>query len=201
MAEPGFWQRLLGLGRDRDGENALLERQALQLAPAGTEALQPAPRRRPLAHPPLLLLQEQVAGKLLHGWLQNRHQTLFPLALNLRNMPPAHRALLVRAMAAGVAMTGQDGATRLLPTIGGDAEDAALLQQDAGPLPPLLDELREARLGAHAYAATLLLVGTAPTALGQAWLDYLSARFALPVETTADLQRRSGRRRLRPAAR
>ncbi|MFC7553402.1 hypothetical protein ACFQU7_15825 [Pseudoroseomonas wenyumeiae] len=65
-------------------------------------------------------------------------------------------------------------------------------------LPALLAELRQAGLGAHAYTLALLVGGDA---VGRAWQDYLAACFALPADVTSDLQRRSGRRRLRPAAR
>jgi len=203
-ASPGFLQRLLGRGRDRDGESTLLERQALQLDAA--PPMEPAPRRRPLAHPPQRLLQEQVAAKLLHAWMQNRHQTLFPLALNLRNLPPPHRLLLVRGLAASSAMAGTATAplATLLPGIGGEApEQAALAEALRAPTPlaPLLAELRDAGLGAHAYTAALLAIGPAAPAIGQAWLDYLAACFALPAETTTDLRRRSGQRRVRPRAR
>jgi hypothetical protein len=200
---PGLLQRLLGNGRGRDGEGTLLERRALQMDAA--PASEPT-RRRPLAHPPQRLLQEQVAGKLLHAWMQNRHQTLFPLALNLRNLPPPHRQLLVQAMAASSAMAGTAPAALggLLPGIGGEApEHDSLVRalQAPPPLPPLLGALRDAGLGAHAYTVALLAIGPAAPPAGQAWLDYLAACFALPAETTTDLQRRSGRRRVRPPAR
>lgn len=197
---PGLLQRLLGGGRDRDGENSLLERQALQLD-AGP-VLEPA-RRRPLAHPPQRLLEEQVAGKLLHAWLQNRHQTLFPLALNLRNLAPPHRLLLARFMAASSAMAGTDaaGLGALLAGIGGEAAEQRALAEPHAALPPLLAELREAALGAHAYTVALLAIGPAAPPAGQAWLDYLAACFALPAETTTDLRRRSGQGRVRRPAR
>lgn len=197
--------RLFGQEQERDGESQLLERQALGLPPEVTvpEPAVEATRRAPLPSPQRLL-QEQVATKLLHAWLQNRHQTLFPLALNLQSLEPAQRWLLLRAMVATASMTGTapEALPPLLPSIGGgEAERAALEEAWSAPmsLPALLAELRQAALGAHAYTLALLVAGQDP--VGRAWQDYLAASFALPADVTSDLQRRSGRRRLRPAAR
>jgi uncharacterized membrane protein YebE (DUF533 family) len=199
--------RLFGRGQERDGESTLLERQALNL-PAGVAVAPPEARPEPPPHAPampaLRVLQEQVAAKLLHAWLQNRHQTLFPLALNLRSLEPAQRALLLRAMVATAAMTGADAAAlpALLPSIGGGEAEQAMLAEagrEAPDLPGLLAALRQASLGAHAYTLALLAAGQDAT--GRAWQDYLAACFALPADVTSDLQRRSGRRRIRPAAR
>ncbi|MCG7360760.1 hypothetical protein MHZ93_05790 [Roseomonas sp. ACRSG] len=197
--------RLFGREQERDGESQLLERQALGLPPEVTvpEPAPEAPRRPPMPSPQRLL-QEQVATKLLHAWLQNRHQTLFPLALNLQSLEPAQRWLLLRAMVATASMTGTgpEALPPLLPSIGGgEAECAALEEAWNSPmsLPALLAELRQAALGAHAYTLALLVAGQDP--VGRAWQDYLAASFALPADVTSDLQRRSGRRRLRPAAR
>jgi uncharacterized membrane protein YebE (DUF533 family) len=191
--------RLFGLDQDRDGESDLLSKQALELAPVPSAA----PRRRPLAHPPQRQLQEEVAAKMLHAWLQNRHQTLFPLALNLRNLEPEQRLLLVQAMAASATMAGGNEASLagLLPSIGGDAAERAALAEAVRappPLPGLLQALQRAGIGAHAY--TVALLASQGGRAGQAWLDYLAAFFALPAEVTRDLQRRSGRR-FRPGAR
>ena len=135
---------------------------------------------------------------MLHAWLQNRHQTLFPLALNLRNLPGAQRDLLVQSMVASAAMAGGSTAPleSLLPRLGGDAEAAGTLAAALAQPPsvaPLLQALHRAGLGAHAYHVALL-VGSGGGRLGQAWLDYLAACFELPVQVTRDLQRRSGRR-------
>ncbi|PWC27644.1 hypothetical protein [Teichococcus aestuarii] len=187
------------LGLAADGRSELMERQALEL-PATLSAA-PAPGAmppRPLPPPPQLLLQEQVAAKLLHGWLQNRHQTLFPLALNVNNLPPAHRMLLVRCMQATAAMTGAPPPLEALAAIGGGTAEKAALDEALPPLPLLLESVRREELGAHAYTAALLSAADGPA--GQAWLDYLAAAFALPATVTADLRRR-GRRRLRPRTR
>ncbi|MCI0757010.1 DUF533 domain-containing protein [Teichococcus vastitatis] len=195
----------------RDGDSQALAEQALEMpadlaVAARAEAAAGAAQRRGAAPPPpYRVLQEAVAAKLLHAWLQNRHQTLFPLALNLRNLKPEVRALLVELLAAGARMASleEDGvsqrASAVLATMGGGAEEAALLDralQQPQPLPGLLDGARDAGLGAHAYAAALLLAGRSGR-LERAWTDYLAARFALPAELVLDLERRSGGRRIR----
>jgi uncharacterized membrane protein YebE (DUF533 family) len=197
--------RLFGQEQDRDGGSQLMERQALGLPPEVTvpEPATAVPDQPPVQPPPRQL-QEQLATKLLHAWLQNRHQTLFPLALNLQSLEPAQRWLLLRAMVATASMTGTgpEALPPLLPSIGGgEAERAALEEAWSTPmsLPAVLAELRQAALGAHAYTLALLVAGH--DAVGRAWQDYLAACFALPADVTSDLQRRSGRRRLRPAAR
>lgn len=189
--------RWLGFGAD--GRSELLERQALEL-PASPPAapVSGAMPPRPLPAPPQGLLQEQVAAKLLHGWLQNRHQTLFPLALNLGNLPPGQRILLARCMQATAAMTGAPAPVEALAAVGGGAAERAVLAEAPSPLPLLLASLRQEGLGAHAYTAALLSVAEGRP--GQAWLDYLAALFGLPATVTADLRRR-GRRRLRPRPR
>jgi uncharacterized membrane protein YebE (DUF533 family) len=49
---------------------------------------------------------EALAVKVLDGWLQNRHQTLFPLTLNLRSLDASGRELLVHMMAAAAEADG-----------------------------------------------------------------------------------------------
>lgn len=197
------WRLLQWLGLAADGRSPLMERQALELpaSPSAAPSAGPASGAmppRPLPPPPQRLLQEQVAAKLLHGWLQNRHQTLFPLALNLGNLPPAHGALLARCMQATAAMTGAPPPLEALAAAGGGVAEKAALAEPAPALPVLLASLRQEGLGAHAYTAALLSAADGPS--GQAWLDYLAAAFALPATVTADLRRR-GRRRLRPRIR
>ncbi|PHK93952.1 hypothetical protein CR162_16150 [Pseudoroseomonas rhizosphaerae] len=195
------WRLLRWLGLNADGRSELLERQALALPATPPPAPPPPPGAAPPRPPPPTpqrLLQEQVATKLLHGWLQNRHQTLFPLALNLGNLPPPHRLLLARCMQATAAMTGAPPPAEALAAIGGGAAERAALAEAPPPLPELLSALQREGLGAHAYSAALL--SAAEARVGQAWLDYLAAAFALPPSVTADLRRRGGRR-LRPRSR
>jgi len=196
-------RRLLQIfGLVQDGRSELMERQALGLGatPTGPEAPAIAPQippRRVRPAPSQRVLQEQVASKLLHGWLQNRHQTLFPLALNLRNLPPPRRLLLARWMAATAAMTGAAPPDAALVSVGGGDAEKAALAEAVSPLPGLLLDIRQAELGPHAYTAALL--AAAPGRVGQAWLDYLAAALGLPLDVISDLRRRGGRRLSRAA--
>ncbi|GGC56618.1 hypothetical protein GCM10011504_38730 [Siccirubricoccus deserti] len=141
---------------------------------------------------------EALAVKVLHGWLQNRHQTLFPLTLNLRSLDASGRELLVHMMAtAAEADGGVDAKERerieraLAATGAGEAERRLLPQamRQPRPLGQLLREAQEAHLGAHAYAASLLALDQR-SRVNQAWLDYLAARLGLPAEVTNSLNRR-----------
>jgi hypothetical protein len=188
------------LGRFRDGSSALLERQAVGLAdaavPAGPPA-SPAGVGRPAPAAPHQLIREQIAGKVLHGWLQNRHQTLFPLAVNLRNLPPEHRLLVARCMAASAAMTGAPPPRAAVLALGGGAAEQAALGE-TGDLPGLLAALRAGHLGPYAFSASAAALQGGRAAA--AWLDFLAAALDLPAEIAADLRRRGGAR-LRPRSR
>src|SRR5436305_9522786 len=63
-------------------------------------------RERPLAGPQAIA-EESLAQKVLHAWLQNRHQTLYPLALNFRSLRPEEAGLVVHAMAAAITVDGR----------------------------------------------------------------------------------------------
>ncbi|WP_131829564.1 hypothetical protein [Teichococcus deserti] len=197
--------RLLTAGGQPDSAAALLERQAREepSVPPEPSAAEGAARRRVLAQPPKQVLQDQMAAKLLHAWLQNRHQTLFPLSLNLRNLPPAQRHLLIHSLVASARMTGiaATALPPLLPAIGGQNE-AETLQAALGhpcPLADLLEALREQELGAYAYTLALLVGSAGRGGLVEAWLNYLAFFFALPAEVLADLRRRGGWRRITPS--
>src|SRR4051794_41770553 len=63
-------------------------------------------RERPLARP-RAIVEESLAQKVLHAWLQNRHQTLYPLALNFRSLRPEEVGLVVHGMAAAITADGR----------------------------------------------------------------------------------------------
>jgi uncharacterized membrane protein YebE (DUF533 family) len=189
-----FFARLLGSGRNRDGQFHALQEDALAEAPAPG----PPNRRHRLGHEAGRIVQEALAAKVLGAWLQNRHQTLFPLTLNLGTLDAAGRALLVRMMVAaadadgGIDQAEQDRIAAALDAIGGGEAERRLLAEAIGapvPLGTLLRQVQEARLGPHGYAASLLALDRR-SRVNQAWLDYLAARLALPAEVTASLGRR-----------
>ena len=191
-------KRLIGAARNRDGQAEALEPEPEAMAAAAAGAAGPAQRSR-LATRPEAILQEGLAAKVLHGWLGNRQQTLYPLVLNLRNLGERERALLAEIMAATLAAgrtppsEGRgEAARRTLARLGaGEGEarrrDAAL--ERPRPVRDLLADIQGAGIGPHAYAASLLAADAREPA-SRAWLGYLAARFALPPEVVVSLDRR-----------
>lgn len=187
-----------------DGTAAMLEQAATGIPPTLLDAATLAVpantgrRGRALATGEQALV-DGAAAKVLHGWLQNRHQTLFPLAVNLRTMPTQDARTLMRWMAAA-ALTG--GAPRPERARGwlagvGAPPDALSALDDAFAHPPPLHEalagVVQARLSAYAYVAAIVALephdpATAP------FLDYAATRLALPAQVV-----RSANRRYRPA--
>jgi uncharacterized membrane protein YebE (DUF533 family) len=190
-------KRLIGAARNRDGRADALEPQALEREAAAAAAPAPAQRLR-LATRPEAILQESLATKVLHGWLGNRQQTLYPLVLNLRNLNGHERALLAEVTAATVtagrappAERGQ-AALQALARLGAGEEEArrfAAALDRPRPVQDMLAEVQDAGLGPHGYAASLLAADTREPA-SRAWLGYLAARFALPPEVVVSLDRR-----------
>jgi hypothetical protein len=190
-------KRLIGAARNRDGTAHALEPQVLEQEAAAPVSPAPVQRLR-LAARPEAILQESLATKVMHGWLGNRQQTLYPLVLNLRNLGGHERALLAEAMAATVAagrapLTERgEAAKQALARLGAGEEEArrfAAALDRPRPVHDLLAELQDAGLGPHGYAASLLAADTREPA-SRAWLGYLAARFALPPEVVVSLDRR-----------
>jgi uncharacterized membrane protein YebE (DUF533 family) len=190
-------KRLIGAARNRDGRAPALEPEALA-RDAAAAAPPPAPRSRLAARPEAILL-ESLAGKVMHGWLGNRQQTLYPLVLNLRNLSGQERALLAEVMAATV-LAGRgapqaergEAAKQALARLGAGEEEAqrfAAALDRPRPVNDVLAEIQDAGLGPHGYAASLLAADTREP-VSRAWLGYLAARFALPPEVVAGLNRR-----------
>jgi len=194
-------KRLIGASRNRDGRAEALEPRALEQEAAAANPPPPpaAAQRLRLAARPEAILRESLATKVMHGWLGNRQQTLYPLALNLRNLGGPQRALLAEAMAAALA-AGRgaptpervEGARAGLARLGAGEEEARRLADALDrprPTHELLAEIQDAGLGPHAYAASLLAADAREPA-SRAWLGYLAARFALPPEVVSGLNRR-----------
>jgi hypothetical protein len=201
--------RLFAIPVQRDGQAELLERQALgvdgDLSPPHPAALPtPAERQHGGAVAPRRMLDDAIASKTLDAWLQNRQQTLFPLTLNFRIIDPKARGLLVSiaaasALAGGAVPTAveRERLSQELTAAGAGEAEQALLQAELDrpvALPPLLLALQGARLGAHAYAASLLALDRR-VETSRAWLGYLAARLDLPPEIILGLHRRRRWRR------
>ncbi|QDJ07962.1 Hypothetical protein HVPorG_00457 [Roseomonas mucosa] len=161
----------------------------------------PAGRRQRALPAPETLLHEAVAQKLLHGWLQNRQQTLFPLSLSLRGLPEAQLALLAGIMAvsmlAGLRPPDEErgespGWVQRLALLRGDEALPARIEAALHQPPPLSQVLREAQaagLAAHAYVAALV-VSDPRDETGRLFLDYLATRLALPPAMVRGAERR-----------
>lgn len=190
-------KRLIGAARNRDGQAEALEPEPEAMA-AAAGAAGPAQRSR-LATRPEAILRESLAAKVLHGWLGNRQQTLYPLVLNLRNLGGRERALLAEIMAAtlaaGRAPPTEDRGRAVRQTLARlGADDGETRRFDAAldrprPARDLFAEIQDAGIGPHAYAASLLAADAREPA-SRAWLGYLAARFALPPEVVVSLDRR-----------
>ena len=161
-------------------------------APASSASRQ----RSRLPADPRVLILASLGQKVLHGWSQNRQQTLFPLTVNLRTLAPDARDLILRAMAAAMTAvappTPREPIQAWLASVG--AAEADLARLDAAlatpePLAPLLDALLAAHLGPYAYAVSLATTDRHSPA-GPLYLEYLAARLAVPANIVKSVNRR-----------
>lgn len=186
-------RRLFGRAADRDGRVRALEALADGTPPTDMVPAAAEPDRGGGS-----ALAELVATKLLDGWLANRRQTLMPHTLNFQALDAAQASLLIGVMAAAAQADGRLDAVeeRQLPLalerVGADAAATQALRAamaDPRPIGPLLDSVRAARLGSHAYAAALLAINRA-SRVNEAFLEYLAARLGLAPDVAASLGRR-----------
>ena len=147
------------------------------------------------------ILIRSLGQKVLDGWLQNRHQTLVPLAMNLGRLSPTQIDVLVNF--AAVALLGgsssrdaaRNSVARWLRSLGADtraieAFDAAI---DAPrPVSLLLHAIREHELGPFAYAAAVVASDQHEVA-GRLFSNYVAARLALPADAVRSIDRRHRR--------
>lgn len=144
------------------------------------------------------VLLATVAQKILHGWLQNRHQTLYPLTVNLGTLDAARRESLAQLMAiSALAAPGGPG-DRITPiqewliSVGADRQmlatfDAALAAPPS--VSSVIDAILQHRLGAYAYILALKAVDPHHLSSGH-FLDYLGERLALPTTVMRSATRR-----------
>ena len=200
MAQAGWLESLFGRVSQRDGQAHALEELATHVDLADVPVAQPDAGNSPraLGEAPRAIVLERLATKIVHAYLQNRHQTLFPLTMNFASLRPAETALVVEAMAAAMLADGavSEGETEQiaasLRTIGGGARERELLDaslREPRALSTLLAAIQEADLGALAYAASLMAINRRHT-VNELYLEYLAARLALPAEVVASLNRR-----------
>jgi uncharacterized membrane protein YebE (DUF533 family) len=196
LIRTGLLVRLFGQGARHGDQAAVLAAHAGEDTAADESSISRRHRWLPL---PGEVVAEVLAGKVLHAWLQNQHQTLYPLTVNLRTLDAGRAALLARMMAlailAGAAPPSperMDEGVRWLAQVGGsgDVEEAfraALSAPD--PLRVLLHEIQVAGLAAYAYVVSLVATDPRDEA-GQIFLDYLAVRLALPANVVRSADRR-----------
>ncbi len=146
------------------------------------------------------VLLDGLAEKILHGWLQNRHQTLYPLTVNLRQLDPVQGVTLARWLAVSmlsnrppVDSADRRAATRAwFASVGADATLLAKLDGALAAPPALSDALAAiADHGLSAYAYVVALVALDPMAPDSLpFLDYVAARLALPTTVVRSATRR-----------
>ena len=181
----------------RDGTADNLQQSALEEGRAlASDLARAAPVAR--GHTPDAMLLDTLSAKILGAWLQNRHQTLYPLAMNLRNMPEAHSTLIFAAVAGALRMAGvapEDHAPRLERWLAGvgasDSHRTALAAAHAAPpaLYETVEHLLDAHLGPFAFAACLAALDQRVTT-NRLFLEFLAARLGLPSDMSRSLAQR-----------
>jgi len=200
----GGFLSLLGFGRNRDGQSAgvqdIAAEQGTAFAAQATypSSTQRSGRRSPALTDPSVEILGSAATKILNAWLQNRHQTLFPLTINLRRLEPGQVTLLLQVTASTMTSTGAvdpNGRAQIdtwLSSVGASTEQqqqfhAAL--RDPPPLGPVLREVQKADLGAHAYAMGMHVIDQRDTA-SRLFLEFLAARLLIPSHIVRSVNRR-----------
>ncbi len=136
-----------------------------------------------------------LAEKVLLAWLRNRHQLLFPFALDLRRLDRDRAGIVVDAMVAAAHADGSvdpkerarlAGALRL---VGPSGIEGADLDAPPKPLNAILAGVRDVQAGALVYAASLMAVDQRKP-VNRLYLRYLAARLQLSDELVASLEQR-----------
>ncbi len=192
-------QRMFERRLDRDGDVPALEPRTLDAAPAADAG--DLGRRERRLRLPQEILDRSLGGKVLEGWLQNRHQVLVPLTLRLGRLDPDDILRVIRFTAVAVLNATDAGpasrrfAERWLTEIGASAEMLAPFREALDQPPALivtLAALRERDLGPYAYAAAVAAVDArAPAA--RLFAAYIAARLNLPADAVRSIDRRARR--------
>ncbi len=192
MAQQGtFMAKLRGAPPEAvDGHAAVLETYAVTVVVA--EESQPEPRDEAFDPGVVCVLAE----KVLNAWLRNRHQLLFPFAVDLRRLERNETALVAHTMVAAAQADGSmDGKERkrIEAALGlADASEAAFLDevlQHPRPLNEILAAAQDVKTRALVFAAALMAVDrTRP--VNRYYLKYLAARLQLPEELADSLKQR-----------
>lgn len=161
---------------------------------------QSAGRRARGADPGNDTIDEALAQKLIHSFLQNRNQTLVPLTLNLRVLEPGQRRVVASALAA-LLTAGRPAADveSAIPAVrswfeGLGADERALADLDdalAAPpaIGPIFDQAQAHGLAAYIYVAALAS-SDARYPASELLADVVQARCDLSVATVRSIARR-----------
>jgi hypothetical protein len=179
----------------RDGEASALQRQALDESAAAVRPGKPAHQQ---IQPPETIIQSSLAQKVLHGWMQNRHQTLYPLVLSLRNMTAMEKRLIVHAMAFALQVGEPDGQSKQraevwLRSVGGDMEEIAALAEARLAACPI-NQFAAVPSAGQSTQADAAVVGTLGRRgiVNRRFHDYFAARLGIADEVARSLNRRYG---------
>ena len=157
-------------------------------------------RRERLADAGAADVAEALGAKVLHGWLQNRHQTLMPLSLNLAIMQPEQRAGLARILAS-LLLAGRPAAdaVEFAPVLrnwlaGLSADLDVLSSFDAAietplPLNVVFETALTYELTIYTYVAALM-ASDARYPVSVMLCDVVQARFDLPTAMVRSAVRR-----------
>ena len=157
-------------------------------------------RRERVADAGSAVINETLGVKLLHGWLQNRHQTLMPLTLNMSIMTRDQQDALARIMAT-LLLAGRpaDAAAEFSPVLrtwlsGLGAGIDTVATFDAAieaplPLNALFETAQAGELTIYTYVAALMASDTRyPVSV--MLCDLVQARFDLPTALVRSAVRR-----------
>lgn len=183
---------------DRDGQAPALEPSSIPSSWREPEAGSDGVLRHRLPALPQDVLIRSLSQKVLDGWLQNRHQTLVPLAMNLGRLLPAQVDVLMNFAAVAVlggASSNEAGVSSLLRWLRSIGADAGALDtfhsalESPQPISTLLQAVREHELGPYAYAAAVV-ASDQRDASGWLFSNYVAARLALPADAVRSIDRR-----------
>lgn len=157
-------------------------------------------RRERDANDGTAVVHDALGAKVLHGWLQNRHQTLMPLTFNVATLSAPQRAALAR-MLASFLLIGRPSSEAAdfgptlriwLGSVGGDPDTLMAFDQALTvplPLNETFDLAQELGLSIYAYVAALMASDTRyPVSV--MLCDMVQARFDLPTAIVRSATRR-----------
>lgn len=184
-----------------DGASPALEALASEVGTSAIDAHAVGSGRRERdANDGTAVIHDVLGVKVLHGWLQNRHQTLMPLTFNVGTLSATQRAALAR-MLASFLLIGRPSqeATDFAPTlrtwlsgVGGDADTLMAFDQAITmpvPLNEVFDLAQGLDLSIYAYVAALMTSDTRyPVSV--MLCDMVQARFDLPTAIVRSATRR-----------